>query len=324
MRVAVVGAGAVGGVVAWHLAAAGRDPLIVARASTAARLAADGLFLETGGTARHTPVRVTSDPGSAGPHDVVIVGFKAHDWQAGLSLVTPLIGPKTLVVPLLNGIPFWYLDGLDARFGARDLTAVDPGGVIAKAIPSAQILGCVVYIGANRPDVNRFDWNGRKRLILGEVFGAPSQRLTDLVANLKAAGIDAEASPDIRAAVWEKLLGNASYNPISALTRATIDGIAGDPGTRAVARAIMLECISVARALGVTAPFDVEARLTVAPVMKGVKTSMLQDMEAGRSLELGAIVEAVVELGRRVGVATPILETTGALAARAWTEAWGR
>jgi 2-dehydropantoate 2-reductase len=323
MRVAIVGAGAIGGVVAWYLAKAGLKPTIVVRAATADLLSREGLTLMASSGSETVPVQATADAAAAGHQDIVFVGFKAHDWPAGLSLVRPLIGPQTIVVPLLNGIPWWYLDGLDARFGASRLTSVDADGAIAAAVPSGQILGCVVYVGANRPSANVIDWNGRKRLILGEPSQQGSPRLDEVVTYLKSADIDAEATTDIRAAVWQKLYGNACFNPISALTGATVDRIVGDPAVKAVARAIMAECMAVAGAVGVTEKIDIDARLVLPPTMVGVKTSMLQDMEAGRPLELGAIVGAVAELGRRTGVPTPIIESVGALAGNAWQQRWG-
>ncbi len=322
MKVAIVGAGAIGGVVAWHLRQAGQDPVVVARPSTAALLASEGLTLETGGTSQTLAIRATSDAKALGPQDLVIVGYKAHDWAGGLDLVKPLLGPGTILVPMLNGIPWWYLDGLDPRFGERRLAAVDADGALAAAIPTQQVIGCVVYVGSNRPAPNRIDWNGRKRLILGEPLSAATPRLHKVVDLLGAGGIDAEATDDIRSAVWHKLLGNAAFNPISAVTGATIDAIAGDPALRALAKSIMHECIAVARALGVDDLPDPDQRLQMPPTMIGVKTSMLQDMEAGRPLELGAIVSAVSELGRRTQTPTPLLDAIDALAASAWRQRW--
>lgn len=322
MRVAIVGAGSIGGVVAWHLRQAGLDPVVVARASTATLLAREGLRLESGGKSETLAIKATSDAAGLGVQDLVMVGYKAHDWPAGLDLVRPLTGPSTIVVPMLNGIPWWYLDGLDPRFGDRKLSSVDPEGALAAALPTTQIIGCVVYIGANRPVPNRIDWNGRKRLILGEPLSAATPRLRELVDVLTAGGIDAEATDDIRSAVWHKLLGNAAFNPISAVTGVAVDVIANDPPLRTLAKAIMTECIAVARALGVGDLPDPDQRLQMPPTMVGVKTSMLQDMEAGRPLELGAIVTAVSELGRRTQSPTPLLDSIEALAAASWRRRW--
>lgn len=324
MRVAIVGAGAIGGVIAWHMTKAGQAPLIVARPRTAALLAAEGLTLTNGAGTETVAVKVTSDAAAAGVQDLVLVGFKAHDWGSGLDAVTPLVGPSTIVLPMLNGIPWWYLDGLGPHFGDRTLAAVDAQGAIAAAIPTRQVLGGVVYIGANRPTPNAIDWNGRKRLIVGEPLRAQGDRLGEVVALLRAGGIDAEATDDIRFEVWQKLLGNAAYNPLSAVTGAAVDRLAGDPAVRAVAKAIMAECVAVAAALGIENLPDLEVRLEIPPTLVGVKTSMLQDMEAGRPLELGAIAGAVAELGRRTGVPTPLIDCVGALAGSAWQQRWGQ
>jgi 2-dehydropantoate 2-reductase len=321
MKIAVVGAGAVGGIIAWHLAKAGHDPLVVARPATAAILQTKGLTLSGAGAGGTVMLRATDDATRAGVQDLVLVGFKAHDWPAGLTLVTPLIGPDTVVVPLLNGIPWWYLDGLGGQFGDIRLESVDPSGEIGRAVPTRHILGCVVYVGANRSAPDQINWNGRRRLILGEPSGAMSPRLGEVVGLLSRIGLEAEATGKIRWEVWLKLLGNACFNPVSAITGATIDIMSGDPAVRQVLRAMMLECVAVARAVGITDLPDVEMRLVVHPSMVGVKTSMLQDREAGRPLELGALVDAVTELGR-TGVPTPMLETASALARAAFRQAW--
>lgn len=323
MRVAIVGAGSVGGVVAWFMAKAGQKPIIVAREATAALLRSEGLTLTSPSGEETVGVEATHDAAALGPQDLVIVGFKAHDWRSGVALVAPLVGPDTIVLPMLNGIPWWYLDGLGTRFGERRLAAVDADGAIDTAVPVRQVLGCVVYIGANRPAPNVIAWNGRKRLVIGELLAKRDGRLDEVVAFLTAGGVDAEASADIRREVWHKLLGNAAFNPLSAVTGATVDKIIGDPAVRAIAKNMMTECVAVASALGIEGLPDLDARLELPPTLVGVKTSMLQDMEAGRPLELGAIVGAVAELGRRTGVPTPLLDCVGALAANAWRQRWG-
>ena len=181
MRVAIVGAGAVGGVFAWHMAQAGQRPLIVARPATAALLSAKGLTLESASGSGTIAIEATADAASAGVQDLVLVGFKAHDWESGLDLVRPLVGPSTVVVPMLNGIPWWYLDGLDGRHGERRLASVDPSGAIGAAIPTGQILGGVLYIGASRSAPNVIAWNGRKRLLVGVALGARGLRLAGVV-----------------------------------------------------------------------------------------------------------------------------------------------
>jgi 2-dehydropantoate 2-reductase len=317
MRVAIVGAGAIGGVVTWHLARAGAAPVIVARPSGAANFARHGLTV-TGPSGTETArVAATADPAALGACDLVLVGLKAHDWPSALPLVRPLIGPETTLVPMLNGIPWWYFQGLPAPQGGARIAAVDPDGALSTAIPAHSILGCVIYMGASRQAQHHIVWNGAKRLVLGEPAGGMSERLRAVAALLASSGLDIEATPDIRRAVWHKVLGNATYNPLSVVTGATMGHLAATPHLDAIRRRIMAEVVAVAAALGIGG-FDIEERLKLAPALKGFRTSMLQDYEEGRPLELGAIVDAVVELGSAAGVPTPVLATVGALALERW------
>jgi 2-dehydropantoate 2-reductase len=313
MRVAIVGAGAVGGVVAWHLARARLDPVLVGRPETARLIERDGLTVEQGGAAETLRPRATAEPGALGPQDVVLVGFKAQDWADGLKLVLPLLGPRTSLVPMLNGVPWWFFQGYGGPHDGRRVASVDEDGALLAAIPSARVLGCVVYVGAERASPTEIRWNGRKRLVLGAAL-PDGPDAEPVAALLRAAGITAEVAPDIRAALWAKLLGNVTFNPISALTGATMGRLVDDPALARVVRAVMVEAAAVGRALGVAGEVDIDARMNIAPEMRASKTSMLQDMEAGRPLELGAIVHAVAELGALAGVSTPTIEMIGALA----------
>jgi 2-dehydropantoate 2-reductase len=322
-RIAVVGVGAVGGSVAFHLARAGLAPTLIARPAQAEALAREGLTLLGAGVDETVRVAVASDARAAGPQDLVLVGFKGQDWPAGLAQVLPLLGPETALVPLLNGVPWWFFQGFAGPHCDRVVRAVDPDGALAAAIPARAVLGCVVYLASTREGPARIRWNGRKRLVLGEPSGGSSARLAAVTALLKGAGLDAEAADDIRAALWSKLLGNVTYNPLSVATERTMGAIVDDPGLVQVLRFQLAETIAVARALGVACDATVEERLTVSAPMRGFRTSMLQDFDAGRPLELGAIVDAVAELGRLVGVPTPVVETVGALAAARWMARWG-
>jgi 2-dehydropantoate 2-reductase len=315
MKIAIVGPGAVAGVVAWHLARAGAAPTLVAREATASLIAREGLTLIGAGIDQRVAVAVTSDPQALGPQDAVLVGFKAHDWIAGLDVVRPLIGPQTLLVPMLNGVPWWFFQGFGGEHEGRAVTSVDPQGRLAASLSPAQIAGCVVYVASSRESPARVRWNGRKRLILGSPSSRSDQRLSSLVVLLKAADIDAEASGDIRRDLWMKLLGNVTYNPLSVAAGATLGRMGTFDPLRRIVRAIMEEAVDVGRALGVIDAIDFAERLRVPPQMVDVKTSMLQDYEAGRPLELGAIVDAVIELGALVKVATPMTEAIGTLAA---------
>lgn len=323
MKIAIVGAGAVGGVVAWHLARAGADVVIVGRAATVAAIQRDGLAVTWPDGSERVAIKATADAAAVGPCDAVLVGVKAQDWPAILPVLRPLTGPETLIVPMLNGIPWWYTQGIGGAFEGRRVEAVDADGLLGRGVPAGQIIGCVVYMGAARGSPTDIRWNARKRLVLGEPRGAVTPRLQRLTATLNAAGMTADASDDIRGAIWEKLLGNTTYNPLSAVTGATIGRLSGDVALRRIVRLVMEEMVVVATAVGVTQTFDIEQRLVVSSAMKNSKTSTLQDFEAGRPLELAALVDAVVELGRWTGHAMPMTETIGALADASWQTRWG-
>jgi 2-dehydropantoate 2-reductase len=317
MRIAVLGAGSVGGVVAWHLARAGAEPVIVARPASAELLAREGLTLIGAGGPETVMVAATADARALGPRALVLVALKAQDWPAALPLLRPLLDARTIVVPMLNGMPWWYFQGVTGALAERRIAAVDPEGALAAAIPARSILGCVVYIAASREAANRVRWNGRKRLLLGEPGGSAGPRLQQVVGLLGDAGLNAEATPDIRRAVWQKILGNVAHNPLSVVTGASIGHLANEPHLRAIMRAVMDEAAMAAAALGIGA-FDIEERLRVSPEMTNFRTSMLQDFEAGRPLELAAIIDAVIEVGKATGVAMPVLTTLGALAHERW------
>ena len=218
MRIAILGAGSVGGVIAWHLVRAGAAPAIVARPESAALLAREGLTVTGPAGPQTVAVAATADPEALGPRDLVLVALKAQDWPAALPLLVPLLGPDTVLVPVLNGLPWWYFQGAEGRLAERRIAAVDPDGALQRAIPVRHILGGVVYIGAAREARNRIRWNGRKRLVLGEPTGGESPRLRRVAAFLAEAGLNAEATPDIRHAVWGKILGNVVHNPLSVVT----------------------------------------------------------------------------------------------------------
>jgi len=323
MRIAVVGAGSVGGVLSWHLARAGTEPVIVARPASAALLLREGLTLVGDRGPQTQLVAATADAASLGERDLVFVALKAQDWLPALPLLAPLLGARTIVVPMLNGLPWWYFQGVAGNLTGRRIAALDPNGALAAAIPGDTILGCVVYMGASRETPTRITWNGRKRLLLGEPRGGLSPRLRRVVEILGGAGLNAQAVPDIRHAIWQKILGNVAHNPLSVVTGAPIGHLASEPHLKAIMRALMQEAAAVAQAVGVSG-FDIEERLEVSPEMADFRTSMLQDFEAGRPLELGAIVDAIVELGEIVGVPTPVISTVGALAMERWRASWGK
>lgn len=316
MRIAVVGAGSVGGVVAHALARVGAAPTILARHAAAQALRAGGLTLETREGAETRRIAVETDPAVLGPQDVVIAGFKAQDWPAALPGVLPLVGPETLVVPMLNGIPWWYLGGAAGAHAGRRLTAVDPDGTLSEAFPAERLAGCVVYMGATRTAPGRVLLTTSVRLVLGAVTGAPHPALAPLAALFEAAGFAAPIVEDVRAAVWTKLLGNASFNPMSVLTGAPMDVLLSDPGMRRLATLVMREIAAIAAAAGAPVTANIEERLDMNAKMVGFKTSMLQDYEAGRPLELGAILDAPLEIADLLGVPAHATEALRHLAAR--------
>jgi 2-dehydropantoate 2-reductase len=281
------------------------------------RLARDGLTVTGPPGTETVAVKAIWDPRAVGTCDLVLAGLKAQDWPAALPAIAPLLGRETIVIPMLNGVPWWYFQGVKGSRSDRRIRAVDPDGAIAAAIPARSILGCVVYTGASREAPHRIRWNGLARLVLGEPGGGVSERLRGTAEFLRSVRLDAEATPDIRQAVWHKLLGNVAHNPLSVVAGATMGHLAAAPHLNAIRRAIMEETAAVADALGI-GRFDIEERLKLSPALEDFRTSMLQDFEEGRPLELGAIVDAVVELGAAAGVDTPVLRAVGALALERW------
>lgn len=313
MRIAVFGAGAIGGYLAAKLVAAGHEVAVVARGPHLAAMRERGLRLEERGAVRLLPVRASDRAEELGVQDLVVIAAKAHAMPAAAPAIASLLGPETVLVPAQNGIPWWFPYRAGAPLEGARIAAVDPDGGIGRRLDPARVVGCVVYMAAAVPEpglVRRF---GGNLLILGEPDGTMSPRLARLAALFGEAGIKIETTPRIRDAVWMKLWGNVAFNPVSVLTGAKMDRMADDPGVRAVLRAAMLECRAVAERLGAQFDRDVEARIAEARTIGDFKTSMLQDFEAGRPIEIEALVGAVVELGRRVEVATPMLEAIGAL-----------
>lgn len=313
MRICVFGAGAIGGYMAAKLAQAGEEVSIVARGPHLAAMRARGLTLIEAGGEFTVPIRATDDAAALGPQDYVVLTLKAHSVPAAVPAILPLMGPETTLVSGVNGVPWWYFHGLGGPLEGTRLASVDPGGVQWEAFGPERVLGCVVYPAAEVAEpgvVRHVDGN---RFSLGEPTGERSARALRLAAALEGAGLRAPVRPRIRDEIWVKLWGNLSFNPISALTLATLDRICADAGTRGVARAMMLETQAVAEALGVRFLIDVDRRIDGAAAVGAHRTSMLQDLEAGRPMEIDALVGAVQELGRLTGMATPVLDAVLAL-----------
>jgi 2-dehydropantoate 2-reductase len=267
-----------------------------------------------GGTVR---LEVIDNPSELGPQDLVIGTMKAQDWPAGLATLTPLIGRQTALLPPINGVPWWYFDGQGGPLGGQRIAAVDPDGTLLGTLPARTVIGSVVYMGVTRVAPGVVRWTSGNKFVLGEPVGRPRERTERVAAVLRQSGFDVTIADDIRAEIWTKLIGNAAFNPLSAIARARIDEIMNDQGLGRIALASMREVAAVAAAVGAPSGMDIEKRFAINAELGAFRTSMLQDYEAGRALELGGLVDAVVEIGSRLGVPTPMTEALGALARRA-------
>ena len=300
------GAGAIGGFLAARLEAAGTPVSVVARGPHLAAMQADGLVLDSGGERTTTRPRAVSDPAAIGPQDYVFLTLKAHSLEPALPQLRPLIGPDTTIVAAVNGIPWWYCFGLPEPFENRTIKSVDPTGALWKALPPIQTLGCIIYPAAEIASPGVISHTYGDRFSLGEPDGSRSVRAETLSRLMINAGLKAPVRPRLRDELWVKLWGNMAFNPLSALTTATLDVLTGEPGVRAVARAVMLEGQAVGEALGARFAIDVDKRIAGAAEVGRHKTSMLQDLELGRPLEIEAILGAVVEMAGWVDVPMPI------------------
>jgi 2-dehydropantoate 2-reductase len=316
MKIAIAGAGAIGGYLGARLSAAGEDVTFIARNRNLQAIRAQGfrLVLEDGSTLHAPAARAVQDPAEAGPQDAVLLTVKAHQVQDLLPGLRGLFGPDTAVVSMINGVPWWYFHRLAGPWEGRQLESVDPGGVIAAHIEPARVIGSVVYPAAELVEPGLVRVIEGNRFTLGEPDGSRSERVERLSQALMKAGFKAPVSKDIRSEIWVKLWGNLSFNPISALTHATLEQICSFGPTRELAARMMREAQAVGEALGVEFKISLDKRIAGAQAVGAHKTSMLQDVEAGRALELEALVGAVVELGRVTGQPVPTVEAVLALA----------
>lgn len=297
---------------AHGLARAGYETSVLARGRHLEAIRARGLRLERDGAESRAEVTATEDAAGLGPQDYLVIALKANSLPDAATALVPLIGPQTTVVTAMNGLPHWYFHGLGNAPTTR-IEAVDPGGVVSAAIPARQVLGCVVYTAAEVPEPGLVRVLTGRKFILGEPSGEASGRAMAFAEALGAAGFDAPISARIRDEIWMKLWGNLSFNPLSALTGETLDMLAKREDLAAVARAMMVEAQAVGEAIGVRFATDVDQRLGGAKSVGPHKTSMLQDLERGKPLEIDALVTAVSELGRATGVATPTIDMILAL-----------
>ncbi|WP_309663147.1 2-dehydropantoate 2-reductase [Sphingomonas sp.] len=301
-RIGVVGAGAIGGWVAAKLALSGQAVNVLARGETLDALRADGLRLTQEESTAVAKVRASDDPAELGPQDVLVIAVKAPALPGLAPALGPMIGPETLIVPMLNGVPWWFVPG-------EPLPSVDPEGGISLAFPTDQLIGCVVHASSRRAAPNHIIVNHADKLIIGEPAGGePSDRLARLFAIFDQAGLRPDLTGDVRRAIWYKLWGNATINPLSALTRSTADQLLGEPAVRALILEAMAELAAIGAAVGCPIVESGEDRLAVTAKLGPFKTSMLQDVEAGRAIELEALLGAPREIALRFGIATPQLD----------------
>jgi 2-dehydropantoate 2-reductase len=309
MKVCVVGAGSIGGYLVARLAGAGNEVTVIARGANLAAIKAHGLRLITeSGDEVVRPALATDKMADAGRQDVVIITVKAHQVEAVVPDLPALLDANTVIVPMQNGIPWWYFLRHGGEYEGRYIRTVDPSGAIASSIGAKRTIGCVVYPACEIVEPGVIRHIEGNRFPIGELDGAITPRAEQLSALFEAAGFKAPVLEDIRAELWLKLWGNLTFNPISALTRATLDRICADPNTRQLAANMMTEAQAIAGKLGITFRVSLERRIEGAAKVGRHKTSMLQDIEAGRATEVEALVGSVIELAQLTGTPVPHIE----------------
>ena len=316
MKIAVIGAGAIGGLVGAKLALAGEDVTFIVRGANLAAIREHGMKLVMADGTEHvaTGVRATSDYDDAGPQDLVVLAMKAHQVESVARDVPKLFGPGTAVVTMQNGLPYWYFhDHGGPGLSGTTLESVDPGGVVGRHIPAERVIGCVVYPASDLVAPGVVHHVEGDRFPIGELDGSSSERVERISRCFVDAGFKAPVLADIRSEIWLKLWGNLTFNPISSLSHATLVDICQYPPSRELAAAMMREAQEVAGKLGITFRVTLEKRIAGAERVGRHKTSMLQDVEAGRAPEIDALVGSVVELGRLTGTSTPHIDTVHAL-----------
>ena len=313
MKICIYGAGAIGGYLGARLADGSSDVRLVARGPHLEAMRSSGLTLQEGGETRVVDVDCTNNPAEIGIQDFVILTLKTHSIAPVVDQIVPLLGPDPAIVTAQNGIPWWYFYGLPGSWENHHLEAADPGGRIWNTLGPERAIGSIVYPSCEivAPGVVRH--LSGNRFMLGEPTGIRSDRVVALREVIIAAGLKAPIRKKIRDDIWFKLLGNAAFNPISVLTHATLEQMCRDTGVRAVIRQMMVETRDVALTLGIKFSMDIESRINGAVDVGAHKTSMLQDFEQGRSLELDALVASVSEMGRLVDVPTPTIDAMLAL-----------
>ncbi|MDA0786255.1 MAG: 2-dehydropantoate 2-reductase [Proteobacteria bacterium] len=313
MKVCIVGAGAIGGILAARLARAGHDVSAIARGAHLLAIQERGLTLKWAGETFMVDIRAVADAADLGPQDYVILTLKAPALPGIAASLTTLLGPDTAIVTAMNGVPWWFCHALTGPLAGRSLSSTDPNGLLAETLTREPLLGCVVHAGASVPEPGVVDHAAGNLFIVGDASrraSAPAGALADAFTD---AGLDGRASDNIHGEIWMKLIGNMGMGPICALTGATLAGLAGDADVRPIAAAMMREAMDVGTALGLPMTMSAEARIDLGAELGEFKPSILQDLERGRPLEIDAMVTVVSEMGAIANIPTPTVDTVLAL-----------
>jgi 2-dehydropantoate 2-reductase len=314
MKVCIYGAGAIGGWIGVKLARAGCDVSVVARGATLDILRGNGLSLTQAGETQQADVRVSANPTDLGVQDLVVVAVKAPAMADVAKSIGPLIGEHTTVLTAMNGVPWWFFEGFGGAYAGQRLKSVDHDGSIARAVPARHIVGCVVHASCSLDAPGHVRHHFGNKLIIGEPSGEKTQRVRDLAALLERGGFEAVVSEQIQKDAWFKLWGNMTMNPVSAITGATTDRVLDDELVRHFIERVMAEAKEIGARIGIPIDQSPQDRHVVTRKLGAFKTSMLQDVEAGKSVELDALVTVVKELGELTGVATPFTDALLGLA----------
>ncbi|MCY1263866.1 2-dehydropantoate 2-reductase [compost metagenome] len=318
MKICIVGLGAIGGLFAARLARAGFDVSAVARGATLDAVQRDGLTFVDGSSPTpesiRLPIKASKDAIALGEQDVIIVAVKTTGLASVALSIAPLLGPDTAVLSAMNGVPWWFFEGLSDSLAHIRIPSVDPEGGVSQSIPAARVVGCVTHLSAMTPAPGVVRSVAGNRLIVGEPSGGATPRSQSIAGALRDAGFDVEETGAIQQEIWFKLWGNMTVNPVSALTGATGDRILDDDYVRHFMSRCMVEAAEIGRRIGLPIEQDPEQRHVVTRKLGAFKTSMLQDVEASRPVELDALVHAVLEISRQVGVPTPNIDALFGLA----------
>jgi 2-dehydropantoate 2-reductase len=318
MQICIYGAGAIGGLMAGWLARSGHDVSVVARGAQLEAIRRQGLRVVSEGRTESFGVKADSNTEKLGPQDYVLVTVKAQSLTDVAEGIAPLLGQDTSIVTAMNGVPWWFFDRLGFHGGRERLESLDPGGRLSRAMPTERIVGCVIHLAASTPEPGLIRHNMGRRLVVGEPGGRNGARTARIAQALKEAGFELAVSERIEKDFWVKLLGNVSFNPVSALTLSTADRLIESRPVQDYMVSIMREVLAIGRAVGVDADIDPQARIDMARALGQFKTSMLQDMEAGKPLEIDGLLAGTLEIARKAGVSAPFTESLfGLIRARA-------